>query len=131
MSWKIGLQPKRKWNGASAVEHVRWQERAGPRALRVCAGSGSLCEQIAYFFQKHLGLRRRRRWAIRCAGLLQSVDGLDGQEQHQCDDEKIEGRLQEGSIADQYLLAGGILAQGGCEIREVHSADQLAQHRHE
>jgi hypothetical protein len=90
----------------------------------------ALREQIANFFQQQLGSRRRRR-RYRRRRFLQSVDTLDRKKQYQRNDEKIEHRLQERAVSDQYLLAAGILAESDRQVGKVHSADEFAQWRHD
>src|SRR5580698_9350239 len=99
----------------------------------VARGSGALGEQVADFLEQHFLTGRRGRGG-RCLGrmrLFQSVDELDGEEQHERDDEKIDDALDECAVLDQDVLAGGIFSQPEGQVREVEAADDLAEYRHE
>src|SRR5450631_898305 len=94
--------------------------------------SNAFCEQVANFLEKHFRLRRRRR--RRRNGrrrLFEPVDALDGDEQDQCDDDEIENSLEESPVLDQHVLADRIFAESDGQVREIESADEFTERRHE
>ena len=89
-------------------------------------------EQIANFLEEHIRPRRRRgRRRGRRSRLLELIDALDGDEQHQGDDDEIENGLYEGAVLDQHVLARRVFAESDSQIREIKAADELAESRHE
>src|ERR1700728_4355344 len=125
----LNAAARRELTGDKGEEHAH-SPRIGDCTMSAVRRSGALGEQVPNFLEKHFLAGRWRGRDFSGRRLFQTVDELDGAEKHERDDDKIEDVLDECAVLDKDVLAGGILAQPEGQVREVETADDLAEKRH-
>ena len=104
--------------------------KAPKRAKR---SSDFLREQVANFPQQDFLCRRRRRRRIGRGnrGLLQLVDALEREEQHEGDDDEIKDALKKHAVLQHDGLAVRAGTDDRAHVTEVHAGERHAERRHD